>query len=220
MEILLIFFFFAILLAFLIFLLLVFVNEKERRGIEHEKMALVKRIEELEVSFNQRLMFELERYKKEDRKRIEEEVRKSLEKEYKALLEDWKKEEEKNIIERTLKDYSLYITKKIGEKIAPFYVFYQYGINPSDIRFIGCPIDYIAFKGLENENYSNLEIYFISVDIGNNNKTVDKKVNAIKKAVEEKRIKWLNVKIEGFLDKIIDMKEFEKEETEKLVKQD
>lgn len=216
MELLIFFIFFAIFLSFGIFLLLVFLNEKERRRLEMEKLNLIKRIEELEVSFQQRLSFELEQYKKQDRKMLEEELKEKLKQEYEALLEEWKKDEERAIIEKTLKDYGSYIAKKIGERIAPLYTFYKHNIDPMDIRFIGCPIDYIAFKGLENKDYDNLEIYFISVKTNENKRFPNEKETALKKAIEEKRVKWLSVDMTGFLDTILNAKEFEEEEVKKL----
>ncbi len=216
MEIIIFFIFFMIFLSFGIFLILVFFNEKERRRLETEKLNLIRRIEELEVSFQQRLKFELERYKREDRKILEEEIREKLRKEYEVLLENWKKEEEKAIIEKTLKDYGSYITKKIGEKIAPLYTFYKYNIDPLDIRFIGCPIDYIAFKGLESKDYDNLEVYFISVKTSKNKRFPNEREIAIKRAIEKKRVKWLDVEMTQFLDKILNVEEFEREEIKKL----
>lgn len=219
MEIVIFFIFFMIGLSFAIFFLLVFFNEKERRRLEMEKINLIRRIEELEISFQERLKFELERYKKEDRKTLEEEVREKLKREYELLLENWKKEEEKAIIEKTLKDYGSYITKKIGERIAPLYTFYKYNIDPLDIRFIGCPIDYIAFKGLESKDYDNLEVYFISVKTNKNKRFQNEREIAIKRAVEEKRVKWLDVEMTQFLDKILNIEEFEGEEIKKLSKE-
>ncbi|RUM58143.1 MAG: hypothetical protein DSY60_02795 [Persephonella sp.] len=216
MEILIFFIFFMIFLSFGIFLLLVFFNEKERRRLEIEKLNLIRRIEELEVSFQQRLNFEIEKYKKQDRKILEEELKEKLRKDYEVMLEDWKREEEKAIIEKTLKDYGSYITKKVGERIAPFYTFYKYNIDPLDIRFIGCPIDYIAFKGLESKDYNNLEVYFISVKTSKNKRFPNEKESAIKKAVEEKKVKWLEVDMTQFLDKILNIEEFEREEIKKL----
>ncbi len=216
MEIVIFFIFFVIALSFGVFFLLVFFNERERRRLEIEKMNLVRRIEELEISFQERLKFELERYKKEDRKELEEEIREKLRKEYEILLENWKKEEEKAIIEKTLKDYGSYIIKKVGERITPLYTFYKYNIDPLDIRFIGCPIDYIAFKGLESKDYDNLEVYFISVKTSKNKRFSNEKKIAIKRAIEEKRVKWLEVEITQFLDKILNIEEFEREEVKKL----
>lgn len=217
MEFLIFFIFIVIIFSFLIFLVLVFFNEKERRRLEMEKLNLIRRIEDLEVSYQERLNYEIERYKNSDRKVLAEEIREQLKKEFETKLEEWKKREEKAIIEKTLKDYGSYITKKIGEKIAPLYTFYKYNIDPMDIRFIGCPIDYIAFKGLENKDYDNLEVYFISVKTLDNKRFSNEKEKAIKKAIENKNVKWLEVEMNKFLDTVLNIDEFEKEEMEKSV---
>jgi predicted Holliday junction resolvase-like endonuclease len=191
-------------------LAIVYINEKEKRELERENANLIKRIEDLEISFRDRLNFEIENYKKKDRKRLEEEIRKKLEKELEEEFEEWKKEKEKEIVEKVIKDYGVYILKTLGEKFAPFYVLYKYNIDPRDIRFVGCPIDYIAFKGLEEKDYENLEILFIKVN-RENRKLTDREI-AIRNAVENKKIKWLSVDMEKFLKENINTEEFLKEE--------
>lgn len=36
---------------------------------------------------------------------------------------------------------------RIGEHLSPLAIFLNYGVDLKDLRFIGSPIDYIAFKG-------------------------------------------------------------------------
>ncbi len=44
------------------------------------------------------------------------------------------------------------ILGKIAEHIVPFIIMSRLGINPRDLRFLGTPVDYIAFKGLSEGN--------------------------------------------------------------------
>ena len=39
---------------------------------------------------------------------------------------------------------------RVGEQIAPIYMMRELGVDPRDLRFIGTPIDFIAFKGLSD----------------------------------------------------------------------
>jgi predicted Holliday junction resolvase-like endonuclease len=199
-----------VVLSSIFILAIVYINEKEKRELLRENTNLIKRIEDLEISFRDRLNFEIENYKKKDRKLLEEEIRKKMLSEMEEKLEDWKKEKEKEIVEKVLKDYGMYILKNLGEKFAPFYVMYKYKIDPRDIRFIGCPIDYIAFKGLEEKDYDNLEILFIKVN--QENRELTDREMAIKNAIENKKIKWLSIEIDKFLKENIDMEKFLKED--------
>jgi len=85
------------------------------------------------------------------------------------------------------------IIGKVGEHLAPivmFLNFQNYGINLKDFRFIGGPIDFIAFKGLTEENPE--EIYFIEVKSGNTVNLTETQ-RKIKDIVEAKKVKWLTI---------------------------
>jgi len=195
-----------ILLSSIFILAIVYINEKEKRELVQENSNLIKRIEDLEISFRDRLNFEIENYKKKDRKILEEEVRRKVEEEMEERFEDWKKEKEKEIIEKVIQNYGKYILKSLSEKFAPFYIMFKYEIDPRDIRFLGCPVDYIAFKGLEEKNFDNLEILFIKVK-GDERGLSDKEM-AIRNAIENKRVKWLAIDSDKFLKENIDVEEF------------
>jgi len=85
------------------------------------------------------------------------------------------------------------IIGKVGEHLAPivmFLNFQNYGINLKDFRFIGGPIDFIAFKGLTEEKPE--EIYFIEVKSGNTANLTETQ-RKIKDIVEAKKVKWLTI---------------------------
>jgi len=100
----------------------------------------------------------LQRDKRKDRALLEQELRKLFEHEYKNKFVEWKEKEEKRIREDAIKKSSSTILGKVGEHLAPLLIFNEHNINPKDLRFIGTPIDFIAFKGLEEKNYDELEI--------------------------------------------------------------
>lgn len=58
--------------------------------------------------------------------------------------------------------------------------------GPKDIRFLGTPIDLIAFKGLNGSE--EIEIVFIEVKTGRS--VLSARERAVKKAVEEKKVSW------------------------------
>ena len=81
---------------------------------------------------------------------------------------------------------SLAITKgKVTEHIVPYLP--GFDLDPKDIRFLGTPIDLIAFKGL-NASVEEVEIVFIEVKTGGS--VLSAREKAVKKAVEEKKVSW------------------------------
>jgi len=69
------------------------------------------------------------------------------------LFEEWKQRHEKEIRKDAVKKSRAAIAGRVTEQIAPYLPEFKY--NPKDARFIGSPIDFIVFDGLD-EGGSNL----------------------------------------------------------------
>ena len=78
------------------------------------------------------------------------------------------------------------------EQISP--ILPNFPCNPADCRFIGKPIDFIAFSGLE-ENDSIDEILFIEVKT--NSSQLSQRERSLKEAVEKKKIRWLEFRVKN-----------------------
>lgn len=73
---------------------------------------------------------------------------------------------------------------KFAENLSPYFPDFKY--DPTEIRFIGTPVDYIVFKGLSNKQPE--EIVFLEVKSGEAKLSdVQRK---LKKLVDEKKISW------------------------------
>ncbi|GIU68535.1 MAG: hypothetical protein KatS3mg001_385 [Candidatus Pacearchaeota archaeon] len=81
------------------------------------------------------------------------------------------------------------LSGQISEQIAPY--FYDFPYKPTECRFLGKPIDFIVFPGLEEGNPR--EIVFLEVKT--NTSSLSKKQRAIKKLVEDKKVGWKEYKI-------------------------
>ncbi|MEM2637651.1 MAG: Holliday junction resolvase-like protein, partial [Candidatus Korarchaeota archaeon] len=66
------------------------------------------------------------------------------------LFMEWKEREEKAIRNDAIKRSKHANLGRIGEQLAPLVIFQKYRINLNDFRFIGTPVDFIAFKGLSD----------------------------------------------------------------------
>lgn len=97
----------------------------------------------------------------------------------------WKAREEKNIREDTLKR-SVNVNKgKVSEHLVPFYD--KFPFNGKDCRFVGTPIDYIIFDGLDNNELK--EIVFLEIKTGEHAK-LNHRERLVRDAIEAGKVKW------------------------------
>ena len=81
---------------------------------------------------------------------------------------------------------------QLVEQISPFLP--NFPCNPADCRFVGKPIDFIAFAGLE-ENDNVDEILF--VEIKTNSSQLSQRERSLKEAVEKKKIRWVEFRVKN-----------------------
>ena len=88
------------------------------------------------------------------------------------------------------------IKGRIGEQIVPFIKQFKY--NPSDARFIGSPIDYVIFNGYtelkDNKKRKSITVVFVEVKTGEK-ASLTYLQRKIKRAIEEKKVKWETIHI-------------------------
>ena len=63
--------------------------------------------------------------------------------------------------------------------------------SAKELSFLGNPIDFVGFKGLDGDG--DIEIIFIEVKSGKSR--LNKNQRRVRKAVEEKRIEWAEVRV-------------------------
>lgn len=124
----------------------------------------------------------------------------SLESQYKARFQEWRQKEEEKIRKDAISRSTATILGRIGEQLAPLLFFTNYGINSKEVRFLGQPVDFIAFKGGLEEGKVE-EIVFIEVKSGRT-KNLTPRERAIKRAVEEKRVSWITFHIPSEVQKM------------------
>ena len=150
----------------------------------------------LQMEFSTRVTEEAKRmfdkWVTEEKAKIESQLRDLLEQEYKLKLQKWIEEKESAIREDAIKRSVSSILGKIGEHIAPLILAQKIGADPRDFRFIGTPIDYIVFKGLSVGSIE--EIVFLEVKTGRSSRLTDRE-KAVKKAVEEKKVRWITANL-------------------------
>jgi len=73
---------------------------------------------------------------------------------------------------------------KLAENLSPYFPDFKY--DPTEIRFIGAPVDYIVFKGISKKEPE--EIVFLEIKSGN--ATLSDVQRKLKKLVDEKKVSW------------------------------
>ena len=102
-----------------------------------------------------------------------------------------KQHEEKipELREEAIKQSRAVLSGQFSEQIAPYLPNFPY--KPTEARFIGKPIDFIVFKGMDEKKID--EVVFVEVKSGQSRLNAVEKT--LKSAVENKNIKWHEYKV-------------------------
>ena len=108
-----------------------------------------------------------------------------------------KKFEEKvpEIRETAIKQSRAVLSGQFSEQLAPYLPDFPY--KPTEARFIGKPIDFVVFKGMDEKKID--EIVFVEVKSGQSQ--LSKVEKTLKSAVENKNISWHEYKVPEELTK-------------------
>jgi predicted Holliday junction resolvase-like endonuclease len=137
----------------------------------------------LSITMSRRIQAGIDRWRNEEMKALETQLKQLADTDARMQIERWKQAHEREIRLDAIQRSSAVTRGKVTEHIVP----YLPGLDPKDIRFLGTPIDLIAFKGL-NASVEEVEIVFIEVKTGRS--VLSAREKAVKKAVEEKRVSW------------------------------
>jgi len=96
------------------------------------------------------------------------------------------------------------IKGKTSEQIAPLLEEFAKNHEISDARFIGAPIDYVAFDGMSkfNGGENEQEITITLIDVKSGNASITKIQRAIKDAIQAGRVRFEEVRLSS-LEKIL-----------------
>lgn len=170
-----------------------------------EKIANLKKDYEIKLEQGKSL---LEKIKEENKTQLEK-LTKEWQVKYIQDIEELKKlfkESEKKIKQKSVSSSRRTLVGKFIERFVPFLAKIPYA--PSDMHFLGQPIDYIVFEGLREDNIE--KIGFIEVKTGDS--TLTKREKSLKEAVDKKKVYWKEIRIDTKEEKTPD-KEIEIEDT-------
>uniref|UniRef100_A0A7J2U0D6 Endonuclease n=1 Tax=Ignisphaera aggregans TaxID=334771 RepID=A0A7J2U0D6_9CREN len=140
-----------------------------------------------------------EEWRQRELSSIRHEVESEVRKEYEAKLQQWLQENEKRISEDAIQKSLATILGRVGEELAPLIMFASYGIEPKDLRHIGSPIDYIAFKGYSKGEVE--EIIFFEVKTGKTSRLTDVE-RSVRDAIASGKVRYVVINIKEELEKL------------------
>lgn len=90
------------------------------------------------------------------------------------------------------------VTGKVQEHLAPLLPEFASQFNPRDARFLGSPVDFVVFDGLDGQQVT--EVVFVEVKTGKSRLSAREKL--VKEAVEAKRVRYLEMRLPGRVEEI------------------
>lgn len=106
--------------------------------------------------------------------------------ELKALF----KESESAIRKKSVSASRRTLVGKFIERFVPFLKKFPYA--PSDVHFLGQPVDYIVFDGLKDNKIE--KVVFLEIKTGSSKLTAREK--SLKDAIEKKKVRWQEIRID------------------------
>jgi len=75
----------------------------------------------------------------------------------------------------------------ISEQLAPYLQGFPEDLKPSEARFLGKPVDFIVFKGIDENDIS--EVVFVEVKSGRH--YLNRNESSLRRAIDEKRVRYV-----------------------------
>ncbi len=99
------------------------------------------------------------------------------------------KEQIPEIREDAIRHSRAVLSGQFSEQIAPYLP--DFPFNPTEARFIGKPIDFVVFRGMDEKNIS--EIVFVEVKSGQSQ--LSKAEKTLKETIQNKQVSWHEYKV-------------------------
>ena len=98
---------------------------------------------------------------------------------------EWEGGKVEGIVKARLKQSRAVLGGLVSEQIAPLLP--DFPFDPGDCRFIGKPVDFIVFRGMNEQNIS--EVIFLEVKSGAS-KTLSPQEKRLRDAIQAGRVRW------------------------------
>ena len=99
---------------------------------------------------------------------------------------EWEGGKVEGIVKTRLKQSRAVLGGLVSEQIAPLLP--DFPFDPGDCRFIGKPVDFIVFKGMNEKNIS--EVIFLEIKTGEF-KSLNQQERLLREAIQAGRVRWV-----------------------------
>ena len=96
----------------------------------------------------------------------------------------WKIKKMPELREEAIEKSRQVLSGQFSEQLAPYLPDFKY--SPTEVRFIGKPVDFIVFKGMDNKDIN--EVIFVEVKSGKANLSTPER--RLRDVIKEKKISW------------------------------
>lgn len=98
----------------------------------------------------------------------------------------WKEQRVPEIVKQRLKTSRSVLGGQFSEQLAPYLP--DFPFNPGECRFIGKPVDFLVFSGLDGGNVE--EVIFVEVKSGRR-KQLSKVERSLRDAINQRQVRWI-----------------------------
>ena len=103
---------------------------------------------------------------------------------------EWESGKLEGIVKNRLKQSRAVLGGLVSEQIAP--LLQDFPFDPGDCRFVGKPVDFIVFKGMNARNIS--EVIFLEVKSGAS-KTLNEQEKLLRDTIQAGRVRWVQFNV-------------------------
>ena len=101
----------------------------------------------------------------------------------------WKYKKMPELTEEAIKKSRAVLGGQFSEQLAPYLPDFKY--SPTEVRFIGKPVDFIVFKGMDSKDIS--EVVFVEVKSGKSSLSTHER--KLRDAIIDKKVSWEEYRI-------------------------
>ena len=87
------------------------------------------------------------------------------------------------------------LSGQFSEQLAPYLP--DFPFSPTEVRFMGKPVDFIVFKGMDNQNIE--EVVFLEVKSGSSK--LNKAQKSLKETIEKNKVRWEEYRVSDEITK-------------------
>ncbi len=114
-----------------------------------------------------------------------------MRREFESGFEEWRRRHERAIRKDAVQRSQAVTRGMVTEHLTPYLPDFDY--NPKDARFIGSPVDFLVFDGLNDESLDR--ILFVEVKTGSS--TLSTRERRVRDAVRARRVEWIELRSGG-----------------------